>query len=576
MATTKSFTVKIGADTTDFVKGLKKVDKSINATSRQAKVLEKGLKIEFDEGRFVQAQKLAQKALSETEDKAQLIRKQLKYLEETGGIDTAGYQKLQTELAKTETKALTLNKQLEKLNQLKLENVTKKIDNLSKGLATAANKTKGLSIAAAAAGVAMVKLATDAVATGDDIQTTADQFNTSAEAIQKWNYVALQTDVPAEQLYKSISKLRVAIGKGLVGDTSIATDALLDMGLSIEQLSNSDDAFYDVVEALSEVEDTTLRAYYANQLFGEKVATDLVPLLNQGSAALRELSSEFEDVGFISNEQIRSLADLDGELNILKTQFANVKTEIGIAFLPILESLSNFLQQSVLPVLQTFSEWFTELPSGVQNTILAVTALLAVLSPTLLIGSKLLSLTSSLIRFLPSLGKVITAVGTSTGRALIGFVALGTALKLIFDVIENWGNMSSVQRIISVLGLLTIAALGAAVAVGAFQSAWSLGLAVAGIIAGIVAVTAAVNNAKNSIDTSIPSISSSGVSGSIGSSGASNAIVDTNANPTTTNSNIDNSSTVNNITIESNEYMNSDQLVDAVSKKLTLKLQSRS
>ena len=54
------------------------------------------------------------------------------------------------------------------------------------------------------------------------------------------------------------------------------------MGLSVENLGNSDEAFYKVVTALAEVEDTTLRAYYANEIFGERVATELIPLLNQG------------------------------------------------------------------------------------------------------------------------------------------------------------------------------------------------------------------------------------------------------------------------------------------------------
>ena len=47
----KGLTVKIGADTSDFVKELKKVDKEINLTNKQASELQKGLQLEFDEGR---------------------------------------------------------------------------------------------------------------------------------------------------------------------------------------------------------------------------------------------------------------------------------------------------------------------------------------------------------------------------------------------------------------------------------------------------------------------------------------------------------------------------------------------
>ena len=46
----KGLSVKIGADTSDFIKGLKKVDKEISLTTKQANELQKGLKLEFDEG----------------------------------------------------------------------------------------------------------------------------------------------------------------------------------------------------------------------------------------------------------------------------------------------------------------------------------------------------------------------------------------------------------------------------------------------------------------------------------------------------------------------------------------------
>ena len=113
----KGLTVKIGADTTDFLRELKKVDKEINSTQKTANELEKSLQLEFDVNRFTQAQKQVQQALTETNEKAKAIREQLAYLEKTGGIDTEGYQKLQTELAKSETQALKLNEQLKQIDK---------------------------------------------------------------------------------------------------------------------------------------------------------------------------------------------------------------------------------------------------------------------------------------------------------------------------------------------------------------------------------------------------------------------------------------------------------------------------
>ena len=93
-----------------------------------------------------------------------------------------------------------------------------------------------------------------------------------------------------------------------------------------------------------------------------------------------------------------------------------------------------------------------------------------------------------------NLGLAITSVTAQT----IGFAAV---IGLAFAVFTNWEYMNGMQKIVSVLGVLTVALLSAAIAFGAFHSAWSLGLAIVGIAAGIVAVTSAVNSAKANIDS---------------------------------------------------------------------------
>ena len=63
--------------------------------------------------------------------------------------------------------------------------------------------------------------------------------------------------------------------------------------------------------------------------------------------------------------------------------------------------------------------------------------------------------------------------------------------------------MSTWQKIIGIIGVATTAILGLAMAFGAFHSAWSLGLATAGIIAGIGAIVASVATVKKEVETPI-------------------------------------------------------------------------
>ena len=51
----------------------------------------------------------------------------------------------------------------------------------------------------------------------------------------------------------------------------------------------------------------------------------IIPLLNSGAQGLRELTEEFEAVGYMSNEQVKSLAEFDNIMNRLKQMIGNFK-----------------------------------------------------------------------------------------------------------------------------------------------------------------------------------------------------------------------------------------------------------
>lgn len=488
--TIKGLTVKIGADTSDFIKELKKVDKEINATQRTANELQKGLQLEFDSNRFTQAQKKVQQALDTTEAKAKAIREQLKYLEDTGGVDTAGYQKLETELAKTETRALQLREQLEQIDKLKFENATKNITKLSNGLETAAKKTAVLSAAAVGAIAGIYKLGSDAATTGANLQDMADRLDISAEALQRYDYIALQSGVETEQLVKSIAKARDAVGTALAGETNTASKALQTLFGDLSKIPmGTEEAFTAIVDKLSQVEDSTMQAYYANEIFGERLATNLIPLINNGADRLAQLGEEFESIGYLSNEQVQSLADFDDELNIMKERLSLAKTELGIAMLPIMEQFANLLTDVVVPAIKSLSEWFSNLPEPMQKVITGALLLVAGLSPVLLIMSKIVGV-------MPNLIKMFTNLKNASWQTYAGVAAIAAALGLVFDLIGNWSEMSTLEK---VLKSLALAFLVAAAAVTVFHASWSLGLAIGAITAAVVAGIAAINSAGESI-----------------------------------------------------------------------------
>lgn len=560
--TIKGLTVKIGADTSDFIKELKKVDKEINATQRTANELQKGLQLEFDGNRFTQAQKKVQSALDITEAKAKAIREQLKYLEDTGGVDTAGYQKLETELAKTETRALQLREQLEEIDKLKFENATKNITKLSNGLETAAKKTALVSAAAVGAIAGVWKLGSDAAITGANLQDMADRLDISAEALQRYDYIALQSGVETEQLVKSIAKARDAVGTALAGGTNTASKALQTLFGDLSQIpTGTEEAFSAIIEKLSQVEDSTMQAYYANEIFGERLATNLIPLINNGADRLAQLGEEFESIGYLSNEQVQSLADFDDELNIMKERLSLAKTELGIAMLPIMEQFADILTDVVVPAIQALSDWFNNLPEPMQKVLTGVLLLTAGLSPMFLILSKIVGV-------IPSLIKMFTSLRSASLATYVGIASLAGALGLVFDLIGNWSEMSTLEK---VLKSLALAFLVAAAAVTVFHASWSLGLAIGAITAAVVAGIAAINSAGESIGVDTNFTDTSSIESAANSIGTI---------PTTSGSgstyNEDNSQYNININMEATGDLNYDaeKLANAVIKKIVVAKQS--
>lgn len=95
---------------------------------------------------------------------------------------------------------------------------------------------------------------------------------------------------------------------------------------------------------------------------------------------------------------------------------------------------------------------------------------------------------------------------------LISVAAFATLAWGIYEITKNWSKMNAMEKTISILGGVALAATAAAVALGALQSAWSLGLAAVAIAAGVSTILYAVNNAnKRATDgIKVPSIGASG------------------------------------------------------------------
>lgn len=247
------------------------------------------------------------------------------------------------------------------------ENIASK---LGSGIKTAAKWGTGLVTAATAATTAITGLAMSVADTAGDIDDAAKRAGTSAEEYQKWAYAAKLGGMEASTLEKAMIKQQKAFADAKEGAKTTA-EAYQRLGIDINSISDSGDAFNQVMAALADMEDATTRNAIANDIFGKSYA-ELAPLLAEGSAGIEALKQEAEDLGGVmSNASVEAGAQLGDTIDQLKTSFGGIVNQLGASVIPIVQQFADLLLQN-MPMLQEAIGALAPILADVVSTFLPV------------------------------------------------------------------------------------------------------------------------------------------------------------------------------------------------------------
>lgn len=183
---------------------------------------------------------------------------------------------------------------------------------------------------------AMIECATDAARFADDINTLSIQTGVSTERLQEFDYMAELIDVDLNTISGALSKT--------VKSMSAGKDGFDTLGVAIRdadgELRNSETVFFEAVDALGKIENETERDALAMDLFG-KSARELNPLIEAGSARLKELAQEAHDVGYVmDDETVKSLVAGQDQLDRFTKSTEAAKNAVGAQLLPSLAALA--------------------------------------------------------------------------------------------------------------------------------------------------------------------------------------------------------------------------------------------
>lgn len=116
-----------------------------------------------------------------------------------------------------------------------------------------------------------------------------------------------------------------------------------DLGIKITdangELRDSNEVFYEVIDALSEMQNKTERDAAAMAIMGES-ARDLNPIISQGSDILKQYAQDAQDTSYVlSTEQVAALADVDEKYQELQLRQEAVRKQLAAEFAPTAEKV---------------------------------------------------------------------------------------------------------------------------------------------------------------------------------------------------------------------------------------------
>ena len=417
----KGISIEIDGSTTKLQKALKDVDNSLRNTQKTLKDVDKLLKFDPKNTELLkQKQELLTRAVDDTKKRLEQLKEAQRQMD-AAGVDknSEEYKALQREIIATEQDLKKAQKAASDFGSV----LSQQLKSAGQDFKKISEDTRALSAGAAALGTAMLGMAYNAGTTADDLLTLSRNTGFSVEELQKMQYASDLVDVSMDQMTGSVTKLTKQMASG--------NDAFKTLGVSITDengnMRDAVDVWYDSLQALSQVEDGTLRDQLAMELFG-KSAMDMSGIVDDGGQALRDLGQEAEDMGLIlSEDAVGAAGEFNDAIDKLKAQTQQAFFEAGAA-----------LAESLLPMLEELIEsvsgvitWFASLDGDTQMLILTIVGLVAAISP-------LAGLISGITTVVGGLAGAFTFICSPIGLAV---AAIGAAIAIGVALYENWDTV---------------------------------------------------------------------------------------------------------------------------------------
>jgi phage-related protein len=234
-------------------------------------------------------------------------------------------------------------KKLDKDLESNKEKWGKLADGIAAGAKAFAVGVAAIGTAATAAAGALVKLTVDGGKYADDLLTQSTYTRQTTDDLQKYAYACNFVDTDMEKLTGSMTK-NIKSMKSAADGSAAAAEAYAKIGVAVTNadgsLRDSNEVYWEAIDALKEIENETERDALAMQLFG-KSGTELNSIINAGSAAFKAYGDEAVKMGAVmSGESLAALGAFDDKMQQLTAGLGGLKNSASLIALPFLDDLA--------------------------------------------------------------------------------------------------------------------------------------------------------------------------------------------------------------------------------------------
>ncbi len=275
----------------------------------------------------------------------------------------------------------------------------------------------------------------------DEILTLSKVTGLSSDKIQEMNYSSELLDVSSETTTGAMRKMIKSMDDARGGGKE-ASEAFKELHLSITnngKLKDSEQMFYDIVDALGKVKNETERDALAMQIFG-KSAQELNPLIDAGSKSLKEFGQQAKDMGYImSLDTLEAFGNLDDKMQIFSNQATTYKNSIAVVLLPVLTNFFELLNKIDPKIMATVTIIGTIAIIGITvvKAVGDITSTFSAMNPAMLKTTAIVVGVVAALVALAAIIAVITGKGDDLNRTM---ASVGSSVNNMASTVNGAGS----------------------------------------------------------------------------------------------------------------------------------------